>query len=236
MKIAVEVKNKWGIIIGSVAAPARENAQYASWRRCNLMVCAWIFKSVHISIAQSIMHLDRAKEVWEDLEWRFAQCDAQKISALQNEIFNLQQGNRTVNDYYTKCHTLWEEMNALIPFPICKWNPKCSCNLVDEIRKERDTDQVIRFLQGLGDDYNSLKSNVLVLDPLPEVYKVFVMAEKLERQITLTNMNLNSIDLSQENAVQHEQGFMNEIVAAVNSYNAKRNASTNRGANVHSAG
>lgn len=92
-------------------------------------------------------------------------------------------------------------MNSLKPFSIRKCDPKCSCDLADIIQKERDTDQVIRFLQGLNENYNNLKSNVLVLDPLPEVYKVFVMAEKVERQINLINMNLGGLDIGQANAV-----------------------------------
>ncbi|MDV3200018.1 MAG: hypothetical protein Q8889_02795, partial [Candidatus Phytoplasma australasiaticum] len=153
-------------------------------------------------------------DVWEDLRRRFAQCDAQKIAALQNDIFNLKQRSLSVNEYYTKCHIFWEEMNALRPLPICRCNPKCACGLVDGIRTDRDIDQVIRFLQGLNDDFNSLKSNVLLLDPLPEVYKVFVMAEKLERQIASDNLTIGGLELSQANAVQGEH----DIVAAVNSY------------------
>ncbi|XP_019176859.1 PREDICTED: uncharacterized protein LOC109172164 [Ipomoea nil] len=222
MRIALEVKNKWSIVDGSTAAPSRDNLQFAAWRRCNLMVCSWIFKSVHAFIAQSVMHLDKARDFWEDLRRRFSQCDAQKISALQNEIFNLKQGALSVNEYYTKCRTLWEEMNALRPIPVSK----CSCDLVDEIRKERDTDQIIRFLQGLNDDFNSFKSNVLILDPLPEVYKVFVMAEKLERQSALANMTLGSFETSQANVVHNEQ----EMIAAMNSYSGKRSGNLNKGA------
>ncbi|XP_019173287.1 PREDICTED: uncharacterized protein LOC109168886 [Ipomoea nil] len=229
MRIALEVKNKWWIVNGSDSTPSRESIQYAAWRRCNLIVCSWIFKSIHTSIAQSVMHLDKARDVWEDLRKRFAQCDAQRISTLQNEINNLKQGNLSVSDYYTKCRTMWEEMNILRPLPICKCDPRCDCGLVDEIRRERDVDQLIRFLQGLKDDFNSLKSNVLVLDPLPEVYKVYVMAEKVERQIGMTNMNMSSLEVGQANAVQMNNIPAEEIVATVNNYNGKRY--TNNGGN-----
>ncbi|XP_019200279.1 PREDICTED: uncharacterized protein LOC109193907 [Ipomoea nil] len=67
MRIALEVKNKWCIIDGSLTEPSRESRQYAPWRRCNLMVCSWLFKSVHSSIAQSVMHLEKATDVWDDL-------------------------------------------------------------------------------------------------------------------------------------------------------------------------
>lgn len=216
MRNALEIKNKWCIVNGSIAEPDADDAQFPAWRRSHLMVCSWIFRSVHSSIAQSIMHLDRAEDVWSDLKRRFAQCDAQRISILQNEIYNLKQGNLSVSDYYTKCRTMWEDMNNLRPLPMCKCNPRHSCNsIIDEIRSERDTDQVIRFLQGLNDDYSSLKSNVLVLEPLPEVYKVYVMAEKVERQNIAENLNIHSIEINHANAVQNSPVITEESVAAV---------------------
>lgn len=191
------------------------------------MVCSWIFRSVSSSIASSVKHLDRARDVWEDLRRRFAQCDAQKISALQNDIYNLKQGSLSVREYYTNCRTMWEEMNTLRPPPMCKCDPRCKCGLVEEIWKERDIDQVIRFLQGLNDDYHNLKSNVLVLDPLPDVYKVYVMAEKQERQNSLKG--LNSLEIVHANSVQNVQTRNDETVAAVNTYNTRRY--TNNGGN-----
>lgn len=110
-----------------------------------------------------------------------------------------------MNEYYTRCRTLWEQMNELRPLPIYKCDPRCSCDLLDEIRNERDVDQVIRFLQGLSDDYNSLESGVLVLDPLPDMHKVFVMAKKYERQLNVANMNLNSLEFNHVNVVQANQ-------------------------------
>ncbi|XP_019179620.1 PREDICTED: uncharacterized protein LOC109174848 [Ipomoea nil] len=89
MQISLEVKNKWSIVDGSFSPPSRDQYQYAAWRRCNLMICSWLFKSVSPPIAQSVMHLDRARDVWEDLRRRFAQRDAQRISLLQNEIYSL---------------------------------------------------------------------------------------------------------------------------------------------------
>ncbi|XP_019171196.1 PREDICTED: uncharacterized protein LOC109166759 [Ipomoea nil] len=218
MRIALEVKNKWCLVDGSLPAPSRDHNRYAAWKRYSLMVCSWIFRSVDSSIAQSIMHLDKAADVWEDLRKRFAQYDAQKISVLQNEIYDLKQCNLSISDYYTKCRIMWEQMNALRPIPICKCDPKCACDLIDVIRKEREVDQVIRFLQGLNDEYNGLKSNILVLDPLPEVYKVFVMTEKVERQIGTSSLNVKSMEFSQANAVQSAD----DMVAAMKTYNVKR--------------
>ncbi|XP_019171370.1 PREDICTED: uncharacterized protein LOC109166928 [Ipomoea nil] len=79
MRVALEVKNKWGIVDGSITPSDRSSNQYA--------------------------------------------------------------GNLTVNEYYTKCRILWEQMNELRPIAVCKCDPRCSCNLLDEIRSEREVDQ-----------------------------------------------------------------------------------------------
>ncbi|XP_031097043.1 uncharacterized protein LOC116001300 [Ipomoea triloba] len=215
-----------------VTPPLSGSSNYSSWS--NSMQIALEIKNKWGFINGNISTPDLPKGVWEDLERRFSQQDAQRSSVLQNDINNLKQGSLPVNEYYTRARTLWEEMNALRLIPICRCEPRCSCELTDQIRKERDTDQVIRFLQGLNEEYNSLKSNVLVLEPLPEVYKVFVMAEKQERQNSLTNMNLGSLDFSHANAV-NIQG--NQIInadeavsiAAVNTYNGRHNYN-NKGA------
>lgn len=73
-------------------------------------------------------------------------------------------------------------MSALRPLPVCECQPKCSCELINKIRKEREEDYAIRFLKGLNEEFASLKSGVLVLESIPPVYKVFGMALKLERR------------------------------------------------------
>ncbi|XP_019155160.1 PREDICTED: uncharacterized protein LOC109152032 [Ipomoea nil] len=154
MQVALEVKNKWKIVDGSISKPERTHSQYGSWRRCNLIVKSWILKSVHPTKAQSVIYIDEANAIWTDLRRRFSQKDPHRISSLQNQIYELRQGNMSINDYYTKCRILWEEMNALRPLPVCKCTPRCSCGLVDEIRKDREVDQVIRFLQGRAGPIN----------------------------------------------------------------------------------
>ncbi|XP_019187212.1 PREDICTED: uncharacterized protein LOC109181757 [Ipomoea nil] len=221
MRVALEVKNKWAIVEGTTVAPDRNHAQYPAWRRCNLMICAWIYKAVHPSIAQSVMHIQNAREVWNDLKKRFSQRDAHRISSLHMEIQNLRQGDMSVNDYYTRCRILWEQMNELRPLPICRCVPQCSCNAFDEIRNEKEVDQIIRFLQGLNEEYNSLKSGILVLDPMPDLHKVLVMAEKFERQLKIESLSLGHIEVNHANAVQTNPTDDQEVVAAVG-YNSNR--------------
>ncbi|XP_019170635.1 PREDICTED: uncharacterized protein LOC109166186 [Ipomoea nil] len=89
MRVALEVKNKWGLVNGSIPVPDKAHTQYGAWRRCNLIMSSWILRSVHTSIAQSVMYIGEAKEIWNDLRRRFSQQDSHRISSLQNEIYGL---------------------------------------------------------------------------------------------------------------------------------------------------
>nr|KYP39185.1 hypothetical protein KK1_039518 [Cajanus cajan] len=56
-------------------------------------------------------------------------------------------------------------------------------------------DQVMQFLHGLNDQYSYVKFNILTMDPLPPILKVFYYVVQQERQILsnggiLVNLNL----------------------------------------------
>jgi hypothetical protein len=62
--------------------------------------------SVEDSIAQSIVYLDNAIDVWNELKERFSRGDYIRISELQVEIYGLKQGTRSVSEYFTVLKTL----------------------------------------------------------------------------------------------------------------------------------
>lgn len=63
------------------------------------------------------------------------------------------------------------------------------------IKKYRDENYVIRFLKGLNEQYSHVKSQVLMLEPLPPLTKVFSMVVQQERQMN-TTVIANSISNS----------------------------------------
>ncbi|XP_019192722.1 PREDICTED: uncharacterized protein LOC109187017 [Ipomoea nil] len=146
MKIALEVKNKFGLVDGLIPCPSHLDARYTVWRRCNNIVCSWILKSLNSTIAESVLYCEKAQDIWNKLKERYLQTDPHKIAEIQNEIFRNTQGNKTINEYFTKCNALWEQLNAMRPLPNCECNPRCSCTLLSKIQKEKEDDRVIRFL------------------------------------------------------------------------------------------
>nr|GMD89975.1 flavonol sulfotransferase-like protein [Ipomoea batatas] len=94
MKMALLSKNKLDFVDDSVMAPKRTNANYITCKRENNMVLSWPLHFVIPVIAQSILWLDTAKEVWDDLKERFCQEDVFHISDIQAEIYNIKQGDQ----------------------------------------------------------------------------------------------------------------------------------------------
>lgn len=46
----------------------------------------------------------------------------------------------------------------------------------------------MQILRGLKEQYNNVRSNILMMDPMPPIAKVFSYAVQQERQIVSTNM------------------------------------------------
>src|SRR4051812_34131567 len=102
MERALGAKNKIAFINGSIIAPSLHDLNRSAWERCNCLVHSWILNSVSPAIAQTIIFLENALDVWIDLKERFAKTDRVRVSNLRTEINNLKQGNKSVLDYFTE--------------------------------------------------------------------------------------------------------------------------------------
>ncbi|KAK4255097.1 hypothetical protein QN277_008138 [Acacia crassicarpa] len=177
MRMALLSKNKLRFIDGSIPPPLLTDPLFPVWERCNNLVQGWLTRSISPTIAKSILWFDFASEIWTDLRSRFSQSDLFRISDLQEEICNLRQGNLTVSEYFTHLKILWDEMNNIHPLK------SCSCGSLSTALRHREEDQVIRFLKGLNEQYNSTKSQIMLLDPLPSITRVFSLVSQQEREL-----------------------------------------------------
>ncbi|CAJ2647445.1 unnamed protein product [Trifolium pratense] len=124
-----------------------------------------------------------AIDVWNELKERFSHGYFIRISELQIEIHRLKQGNRSVSEFFTVLKTLWEELEAYFPTPVCNCPRKCVCATgIINARSQHDLLRKIRFLTGLNDSFDMVRSQILLMDPLPPMNKVFSMVIQHERQ------------------------------------------------------
>ncbi|XP_019431987.1 PREDICTED: uncharacterized protein LOC109339067, partial [Lupinus angustifolius] len=181
--------------------PQESDPNFDAWERCNTMVFSWITRSVTQQIAQSTTYMDSSQELWDDLKKRFSKGDHFRTSDILQEIHSMKQGDRSVSTFHTDLKTLWDELDSLRPIPSCVCTTQCICSSITlkTIRRHRDAEYVICFLKGLGDQYHSVRAQILLMDPLPSINKVFSMILQQEGNLcgenpksTVNNFNSNT--------------------------------------------
>ncbi|KEH29684.1 hypothetical protein MTR_4g048330 [Medicago truncatula] len=83
-----------------------------------------------------------------------------------------------------KMKSLWEELNSHRPMHVCTCPYPCRCESMRAAREFRMEDQVIQFLTGLHDNFSVVKTQVLLMDPLPSINKVYSMVVQEESNNT----------------------------------------------------
>nr|KYP72240.1 hypothetical protein KK1_004828 [Cajanus cajan] len=175
MVVSLETKNKEKFIDGNLSCPPITDPLHEAWRRSNRMVMSWLTHSMTRSIKQSVMWMDTTSENWRDLKDRFSHADKFWIFDLQDQILACRQGDFSVFEYYTKLKILWKELELYRCVLTCTCLTPCKCGLLSKLHKEREDDYLIRFLRELNESYAQVRSQIMMLDPMPSIVKTFSM-------------------------------------------------------------
>ncbi|GMI99394.1 hypothetical protein HRI_003608700 [Hibiscus trionum] len=173
MKMSLISKNKISFVDGSIKEPRKDEENYRAWVKCNNLVLSWLQRALSPEIAQSVIWIDNASELWVDLFDRFNQGDVVRISDLLQEFYSLQQGSLSVTTYHTQLKVLWDEISNLRPLG------PCDCNAV----KYRKQDFILRFLRGLNESFSVQKSQILMMKPMPAINQIFAFIIQHERTL-----------------------------------------------------
>ncbi|XP_043717488.1 uncharacterized protein LOC122665404 [Telopea speciosissima] len=161
MIMALEAKNKLAFIDGSLPKPDLISPDHSHWVRCNSMVRSWIVHSTVSSTAHCITLIDLAKDAWADLHDQLLQKNAPCIFEIRRAISTHVQGTTSISAYYTTIKGYCDELLSYRHiFTYC-----CSC--MSSLQSILDEDYLMDFLQGLNDSYATVRSQLLLMDPLP---------------------------------------------------------------------
>ncbi|KAI3454794.1 hypothetical protein Pfo_011457 [Paulownia fortunei] len=155
MGIALSAKNKTGFIDGSIKKSSTYDEKFAGWKRCNDMMLSWIPNSIDPSLLDSVIYAKLVSDVWADLKDRFSQNNAPRIFQLQREIASSHQETMSVTTYYSKMKGLW-----------------------DELASHNDL-SVMQFLMGLNDTYSAIRGQILLMQPLPSIGKLYTILREV---------------------------------------------------------
>ncbi|KAL6311931.1 hypothetical protein AAG906_013204 [Vitis piasezkii] len=179
MLMALTAKNKVGFVDGTISRPMSHDLIYGAWNRCNSMISSWIINVVSREIADSLLYLDSACDIWRDLNDRFNQGNGPRIFQIKKQLSALNQGSLDVNSYFTKLKILWDELREFQPVPVCH------CGGLRVWTDYQHREYVLQFLMGLNDSYAQIRGQILMMDPLPAINKVFSLVIQEERHRTV---------------------------------------------------
>lgn len=168
MKIALHAKNKLGFIAGACRKLAATSPSLYQLELCNAVVLSWICSSVSKDIFCGLVYAIDASMVWADLKERFDKVCGSRIYAIHCDIVRLTQGSATISVYFSKLKQLWDELASLVS------SPSCDCpNSKSYVEHEQQ--RLIQFLMGLNESYSSIRSQILLMNPLHSVSQAYSM-------------------------------------------------------------
>ncbi|KAL6212030.1 hypothetical protein ACLB2K_017253 [Fragaria x ananassa] len=199
MDMALQIKNKIGFVNGTLIKPVKNPDELLQWNRCNILVKTWLLASMSAPIAKSFSHCKDARTVWLELYERFGQTNNVQLFHVENAIHDCMQGSSSVTTFFTQLKSLWDEKEALCNFPACV------CDAGTELRSYIETQKIMKFLMGLTDEFATTRSNIIGMDPLPSLNKVYSMALRHEKQAAVSaNKSITQPSDSVAFSVQHQ--------------------------------
>lgn len=80
------------------------------------------------------------------------------------------------DEYYSKLKGLWDELDNYLELPAC------TCGVVVQATIQREEEKIFQFLMGLNSDYSTVHSNIITMEPLPSLSRIYSIIIHYERQ------------------------------------------------------
>ncbi|XP_031489855.1 uncharacterized protein LOC116257354 [Nymphaea colorata] len=154
---------KVGYITGRISPPPKNDSNYEVWESENDMVMAWLMNSMEPHISSLFLYKETAKEIWDTLKEMYSeQNNLTRVYQLQLDIANLTKDSKQTSLYLNKLRSLYDEL--------AQYRPATAD--ADIYQKRFEEDKIFKVLVGLGPDYESLRSQILMTTPLPNFNQV----------------------------------------------------------------
>lgn len=135
------------------------------------------------------MWFNLAKDVWRVLRIRFSQGDYFRIADLQEQIYGLKQDSQITTDYATQLD--------LFVMNLWKWGQLPLAAVIQSVAVMQirnfiyqQMNQVICFRKGLNDNFWTIHSQIVHMDPVPDVDRVFALVYNIKANCMLPEIEL----------------------------------------------
>ncbi|CAN1146609.1 Retrovirus-related Pol polyprotein from transposon TNT 1-94 [Linum perenne] len=150
--------------------------------------------NVALSIKNKIVFIDGSLPPPATTDTTFAawnRCNYAVLSWLLNSVSDdiaqslISYDSAFITQYFTNLKMLWEEYLQYRPIPCCDFasGQSTTCTVAKQVLVYQEQDYSIRFIRGLNEAFDVVRSQLLLMDPLPDILTAFKCAVQLERQM-----------------------------------------------------
>lgn len=199
LRLALLVKNKLGFVDGTCLKSAFKGDLAIQWERCNAVVLSWISSTVAPELITTIVYASNAKRVWDDFKERFDKSNLTRVYQLWANVSSIKQGTDSVTIYYSKLRYLWDELDVLVPAPLC------NCDVAKPYIEHLSQQRLLMFLMSLNESYSHVRSDILHKPVVPTVNQAYATVIQEESQRLLGVIDINRDPLTM--LINRRQGF-----------------------------
>lgn len=170
-------KNVWDVVTGDSPMPTDANVEkfqdlLYTWQVTNAKIITWINNSVDQSIRIHFAKFTTTKQIWDHLSRLYVQSNFAKRYQLEHEIRATQQGDKSIQEFYSTMTGLWDQLAFT--------EPK-SLSTHAAYYTYREEQWLVQFLMALRADFEGLRGIILYRSPLSSVDSVVneLLAEEL---------------------------------------------------------
>lgn len=168
-EIQLSAKRKLGFVEGTLKRSVDDATEASQWDTCNNMVISWLHHNISDTIKQSVLFINSAYEIWQQLEKRFSLINGSRKYKLNRDLFSIKQNDMSVNEYFTSMSSLWQEIESMNLLPTIKTVTADIEALLKAIDVMKEESKLFQFLNGLNDKFSPQRSQLLMISPLPTV-------------------------------------------------------------------
>ncbi|XP_074375089.1 uncharacterized protein LOC141716806 [Apium graveolens] len=188
MEIQLASKRKLGFVQGTEVRSLTDATEAIQWETCNNMVISWLHNNISDSIKKSILFVNSASEIWKVLEKRFQLNNGSRKYKLARDLFHIKQDHRSLVEYYTEISTVWEELEAMNTMPVLTNITPEVAAFVKALDTQKQEARLFQFLNGLDEDSNAQRSQILMMPVLPSVEMACSAIQQEESQLDNSHM------------------------------------------------
>ncbi|KAF7816942.1 uncharacterized protein G2W53_030911 [Senna tora] len=214
--------NKLGFVDGTCPKPTDENSdRFFQWSFADSTVTAWIVNSMSKDLAEAYVFTTSARRLWQTLEDKYGKAAKPQVFHIKKKLAAIKQNGESLAVYSTKLEKYWEELNSLEPKIRCSTEHSSCCHSNKQHDDRDSSNQVMQFLMGLDDCYDTVVNNILMLEPTPSYNKVYAIVATVESKKEVMAETASSTEATALAVKNFEQSKYNSVNRSGSSGNKK---------------